>query len=67
MLTPCNPCVCPGAPCEQCMFGYQSAETNHKTMKDLIIQVENGEKPMGYMIPEWYKCYHPDWKKEMEE
>ena len=28
MLTPCNPCICTGASCEQCMFGYQSAQTN---------------------------------------
>ena len=66
MLTPCSPCVCIGAPCEQCMFGYKSAETNHKLMKQLIIQVDNGEKPPGYLLPGYYKRYHPNWKKEME-
>ena len=66
-LDPCNPCVCTGAPCEQCMFGYQSRETNHKLMKNLIIATNNGEKPNGWKCAETYMYYHRNWKEEMEE
>ena len=67
MLTPCSPCVCFGAPCEQCMFGYQSAYTKHKQMKRLIELVDKGEKPCGYLLPERYKSMHSNWKEHMEE
>jgi hypothetical protein len=36
LLSPCSPCVCLGAPCEQCMFGYKSAEENHRLLKDVL-------------------------------
>ncbi len=64
MLNPCSPCVCTGAPCEQCMFGYRSREENHESMKKLFLAVEAGEKPIGWRCVENYKCYHPDWEKE---
>lgn len=67
MLTPCNPCICPKAPCEQCMFGYKSTYTNHKKMKQLIEAVDRGEKPLGYVLADGYKRLHPNWKEEMEE
>lgn len=67
MLKPCDPCVCPGAPCEQCMFGYQSEKEAHKRMKDLITRVNNGEKPVGWRNAETYMMYHRNWEKEMEE
>lgn len=65
MLTPCNPCSCPGAPCEQCMFGYQSEESNHETMKNLIEKTLKGEKPHGYRVAERYMDIHKNWKAEM--
>lgn len=64
MLNPCSPCVCSGATCEQCMFGYRSKESNHEHMKELFLAVEAGEKPAGWKVVETYKSYHPDWKKE---
>lgn len=67
MLKPCNPCVCIGAPCEQCMFGYMPAKDAHELMKKLIIALNQGEKPVGWKNAETYKRYHPDWEKEMEE
>ena len=66
MLTPCIPCICPTAPCEQCMFGYKSAETNHKQIKQIIKLVDAGEKPMGYLLAQRYKDMHPNWKEQME-
>ena len=66
MLTPCNPCICTGASCEQCMFGYQSAETNHTQMKQIMELVDRGEKPNGYLLAQRYKNYHNNWKKQME-
>ena len=66
MLTPCKPCICTGASCEQCMFGYQSAETKHKRMKQIIELVDRGEKPNGYLLAQRYKNYHPNWEKQME-
>ena len=44
MLTPCSPCICTEASCEQCMFGYQSAETKHKLMKQIIELVDRGRE-----------------------
>lgn len=67
MLDPCDPCVCIGAPCEQCMFGYRSSQSNHEHMKELITAVNNGEKPVGWRNAETYMMYHRDWEKEMEE
>lgn len=64
MLAPCNPCVCPGAPCEQCAFGYQSAESKHNMMKRLILAYIAGERPNGWRCAETYMRYHPDWKKD---
>ena len=65
MLTPCQPCVCPGAPCEQCMFGYRSKEENHEHMKTLFYAVERGEKPFGWGVVRAYKTLHPNWEKEL--
>ena len=67
MLTPCNPCICPGAPCEQCIFGYKSREEKHRLMKQLIESVNRGEKPNGYLIARRYKIYHNNWEEQMEE
>lgn len=66
ILTPCSPCICSGAPCEQCMFGYRSAEDNHKSMKRLIEAVERGEKPFGYQLVDSYKIVHSNWREQME-
>ena len=66
MLEPCNPCICTGAQCEQCMFGYRSAEANKKKKKKLIELVNLGEKPNGYLLAQRYKDIHSDWKKQME-
>ena len=65
LLEPCNPCVSPGAPCEQCMFGYRSAEDNHKHMKELLEAVLNGEKPHGWKCATTYMAYHHDWKERI--
>ena len=48
------------------MFGYKSAETNHKQMKQIIKLVDSGEKPMGYLLANRYKDMHPNWKEQME-
>ena len=66
MLTPCKPCVCNRASCEQCMFGYKSAETNHKRMKQIIELVDRGETPNGYLLALRYKKYHPNWREQIE-
>lgn len=66
MLTPCEPiCVCPNAPCEQCMFGYMSKEAAHNLMKELIIDTYNGKQPNGWKAAKKYIAEHPDWLKEM--
>lgn len=65
MLTPCSPCCCPGAPCEQCMFGYNDEESNHRIMKDLILKIANGGKPIGWRNAETYMDYHKDWREEI--
>lgn len=65
LLNPCNPCLRPGAQCEQCMFGYRSAEDNHKHMKELMEKVLNGEKPYGWKCATTYMAYHHDWKEQM--
>lgn len=66
MLNPCRPCVCPKAPCEQCMFGYRPAEENHEHMKNLILAVNAGEKPYGYICAERYMIYHENWNDELK-
>ena len=65
MLNPCNPCVCPSAPCEQCLFGYTSDVNKHEKMKKLIEAVNNGEKPNGYVCAERYMKLHSDWNDHM--
>lgn len=65
MLNPCNPCVCVGAPCEQCMFGYRSSKENHESMKKLLIAVDAGEKPVGWKCAETYRYYHKNWRNEL--
>ena len=67
MLTPCSPCSCPGAPCEQCMFGYQSDETKHNIMKNLIEKTFKGEKPIVSSAAKRYMEKHKNWLDEMEE
>lgn len=66
MLIPYNPCICKDTPCEQCMFGYQSEINAHNLMKNLILRVENGEKPVGWTLVKNHKSYHPNWKEEMK-
>lgn len=65
MLNPCDPCCCPGVPCEHCRFGYRSAESNHNLMKDLIIAIEAGEKPVGWKAAETYMTFHRNWREEL--
>lgn len=67
MLTPCSPCVCFGAPCEQCMFGYKSDQSNHEAMKTLIIGYLNGRRDPGYRCAERYMELHKNWKEQMGE
>ena len=67
MLEPCNPCVCSRAPCEQCMFGYNSRKINHELMKKLLLAVDAGEKPDGWRCAETYKIFHRNWKAELED
>ena len=67
MLNPCRPCVCVGAPCEQCMFGYLSAETTHNMMRELIVKVLAGEKPPGWKNAEYYMELHVDWKDQFRD
>lgn len=67
MLNPCRPCCCPGAPCEQCGFGYRTREENHESMKQLLIEFNAGEKPIGWKAAELYMFYHSDWKSELPE
>lgn len=49
---PCNPCLCPKAPCEQCMFGYKSIEDRTGLLNDIII---NNRYPS---IVERYNIYY---------
>lgn len=65
MLKPCDPCVCSGAPCEQCMFGYKSKETKHKMMKEMLIAYNEGKKPSGWKAAETYMLFHKNWKGEI--
>lgn len=65
MLNPCKPCICPGAPCEQCCFGYRPAEENHEKLKGLLLSVNAGEKPNGWSHAEFYMRFHPNWREEL--
>lgn len=66
MLTPCSPCICPSAPCEQCTFGYRDSDTKHNMMKDLIKKYLRGETPYGYRLAERYMEYHPyTWREDV--
>ena len=67
MLNPCNPCVCPGAPCEQCTYGYRSKEENHESMKKLLLAVDAGAKPYGWKSAERYMQFHSDWREIIGE
>ena len=57
MLTPCKYCLCTVASYEQYMFGYQSAETKHKRMKQII----------DICLFNVIKNYNSNWKKHKEE
>ena len=67
MLNPCSPCVCTGAPCEQCMFGYRSLESNHEHMKELLLAYTRGEKPSGWKCAAIYTQFHSNWRDELGE
>lgn len=68
MLNPCRPCIWPTkGHCEQCIFGYRPVEENHETMKNLIIETNNGEKPFEWRVAERYMECHPDWQTQMEK
>ena len=67
MLNPCKPCCCPGAPCEQCGFGYRTPEENHESMKQLLIEFNAGKKPIGWKAAELYMFHHNDWQSELPE
>jgi hypothetical protein len=61
LLNPCSPCLCSGAPCEQCQFGYQSAESNDKSMRAILL--DTNENAFNKSIAEAYKEYHSDWEE----
>lgn len=66
MLNPCNPCVYPGAPCEQCQFGYNPAAENHERMKKLLLKYMSTDEPFsGRGSAELYIKWHNDWKEEI--
>ena len=66
MINPCNPCVCLGTPCEQCEFGYTSAEYKHNKMVNIIQRVEAGKGSLfEESLVEKYKCRNRDWIKQM--
>ena len=64
MLNPCNPCLCIGAPCEQCQFGYRTAEENHESMKRILLDTDANS--FNKSIAEAYKDYHPDWEERLK-
>lgn len=62
MLTPCNPCIVPDCTkCEQCRFGYRSAQSVHNEMKDILINDPKGS------TARFYKRLHRDWLEQMYE
>lgn len=65
MLTPCRPCICPGAPCEHCLFGYNSEEENHELMKEMLsAYLAEGEKARDWRTAAAYMVTHPKWRAE---
>ena len=36
LFDPCKPCICSGAPCEQCMFGYKREKERIKILKEIL-------------------------------
>ena len=67
MLTPCNPCICYGSNCYQCIFGHKSVEEKHEEMKRLIKLENSRMKPNGYVLAQRYKGIHTDWETQMNE
>lgn len=65
MLNPCKPCICPDASCEQCSFGYRPKEENHEKLKELLLAVNVGEKPLGWGNALIYQRFHPNWREEL--
>lgn len=66
MLNPCDPCICPGASCEQCTFGYRPASENHMRMKNLLLTyMATKETFPGRESAERYMQYHPNWRDEI--
>ena len=66
LMNPCSPCVCPGAPCEQCTFGYKPAAENHERMKKLLLKyMATDESFPGRGPAELYMRYHPNWRDEI--
>lgn len=61
LIDPCSPCVCPSAPCVQCMFGYQPIETRHKVAVKII------EEGRPERIAEKLKKHYPDWEKYVSD
>lgn len=66
MLNPCSPCICAPAHCEQCVFGYSSIESNHKSMKKIIEDHLNGRTSYYPKLAEKYMSIHSDWQERME-
>lgn len=66
-MNPCNPCLRPIIPCEQCMFGYNSKEHNHELLLNLIEEVIKGNEPDGYILAEEYMNCHDDWKNYIKQ
>lgn len=66
LMNPCSPCVCPGAPCEQCTFGYRPATENHESMKKLLLKYMATEEMFpGRESAKLYMAYHPNWRDEI--
>ena len=62
MLTPCDPCVYPECTkCEQCRFGYRSAQSAHNEMKDILVNYPDSS------TAKYYRNMHRDWQKQMED
>lgn len=66
-LNPCDPCVCSGARCEQCEFGYRSFERTHEIMKNLLVDYIAGERPMLWKCAERYLSFHPDLQLKLQK
>ena len=35
-IDPCKPCLCSGAPCEHCMFGYKQEKERIRLLKEVL-------------------------------